>query len=121
MSLDPLAPLSELKDERNDSLNSFPISGVLIRKLFAHQFFFVLQFDPEAYEHEDESDDAGDVALLNDSRDDHCKQAGVNGMADQPVWTAQNQFVIFFQCNRAAPVAPENSPGPETEAKSADA
>src|SRR2546430_7453524 len=42
-------------------------------------------------------------------------------MANQPVGTAHNQFVIFLQRDRAAPVASENGPGPETESKSAQA
>jgi hypothetical protein len=65
--------LSELKDERDDSLNSSPIGGVLIGELLAHQFFFVAQFDPQAYEHEDESDHPRDVSLLNHRCDDHGK------------------------------------------------
>jgi hypothetical protein len=72
-SLLPSAPLSELKDERDDSLNSFPIGGVLIGELLVHHFFFVAQFDPQAYEYEDESDNSRDVPLLNHRCDDHGK------------------------------------------------
>jgi hypothetical protein len=110
-----------LKNKRYDSFNSFLVGEILIGELFAHQFFFLGQFDPKAYEHEDKSDRSGDVSLLHHSCDDHGKQAGVDRMADQPVRTAQNQFVIFFQRNRATPVGSENRPGPETEADSADA
>jgi hypothetical protein len=39
---------SELKNERDDSLNSFLVAGVLIGELFAHHLFFVVQFDPKA-------------------------------------------------------------------------
>ena len=121
MNLPVVLELSELKDERDDSLNSFSIGGVLIGELFAHHFFFVARFDPQAYGDEDESDDSPDVPLLNCRCDHHGKQASVDRMADQPVRTAHNQFVIFFQGNRAAPVASENGPGSETEAKSAKA
>ena len=97
MNLPVVLELSKLKDERDDSLNSFSIGGVLIGELFAHHFFFVARFDPQAYGDEDESDDSPDVPLLNGGCDDHGKQAGVDRMADQPVRTAHNQFVIFFQ------------------------
>ena len=101
-----------LKNKRYDSFNSFLVGEILIGELFAHQFFFLAQLNPKAYEHEDESDRSGDVSLLHHRCDDHGKQAGVDRMADEPVRTAQNQFVIFFQRNRAAPVAPENGSKP---------
>ena len=73
MSLNSLAPLSELKNEWDDSFHSFPIRGVLIGKLLAHHFFFVAQLDPQAYEYEHESDYSGDVPLLKHCCDNHCK------------------------------------------------
>ena len=76
VNLPVVLELSELKDERDDSLNSFSIGGVLIGELFAHHFFFVARFDPQAYGDEDESDDSPDVPLLNGGCDDHGKQAG---------------------------------------------
>src|SRR5437660_199922 len=53
----------QLKNKWYDSFNSFLVSEILIGELFAHQFFFLGQFDPKAYEHEDESDRSGDVSL----------------------------------------------------------
>src|SRR5438034_314720 len=115
------ARLEELKYERYDALHALLVARVLFRELRAHHVFFVVQFDPEAYEHEDESEHSRDVCLFHPRRHEHGKQAGVDGMANQPIGTAHNQFVIFLQRDRAAPVASENGPGPETESKSAKA
>src|SRR5437762_13201128 len=108
-----------LQDKRDNSFNAFRIGRVLIGELFAHHFFFAAEFDPEAYEHEDESDYSRDVSLFDRRGDEHGKYAGVNGMTDKAIGSAHNQFVVFFQGHRAAPVAAENGAGPETEAKSA--
>ena len=46
VNLPVVLELLELKDERDDSLHSLSIGGVLIGELFAHHFFFVARFDP---------------------------------------------------------------------------
>ena len=93
----------------------------MVGELFEHHFFFLGRFSPEADGDEEEADEAADVPLLDGGGEGHGEQASVDRMADEPVRAAHDQFVIFFQRDRAAPVASEGGPGPETEAKSADA
>ena len=49
------AAVPPLKKEWDDSLNALAVDWVLIGELLQHQFFFAAGFDPETYEHEDES------------------------------------------------------------------
>ena len=85
-----------LQKERYDPFHALLILRILIGELFAHHFFFSAQFDPQAYEHEDNAQQAGDVTCFKPRSDEHGKQAGVDRMTDQPVRAAHNQFVIFF-------------------------
>lgn len=93
----------------------------MVRELFEHHCFFVNRFNPETGGDEEESKEAADVPVLDRGSEDEGEHASVDWMADQPVGAAHDQFVIFFQSNRAAPVASENGSGPETEAKSSEA
>ena len=116
----PVPPL-DLEKEWDDAPGSFAVGGVFLGELVAHHFFFFAQFDPETYEDKNEADHSGDVALLHRSADEHGQEPGVDGMANQAVRTAHNQFVVFFHGDGAAPVASENGPGPQTEGDSANA
>src|SRR5438874_7078379 len=63
--------LSELKNERDDSLHPLAIGCVLIGEFFAHHFFFGVRFDLEACEREDEHDHTRDVSVFHPRRDEH--------------------------------------------------
>lgn len=102
----------ESKQERDNAFRPLLVPGISLGELLQHQAFFKAKFDPETQEHQQEAYKSSQMSLHEYSCKEHGEHPAVDGVADESVRTALDEFMSFFQRHHPAPVPAEDHSGP---------
>ena len=85
--------------------------------MIREQLLFLTDLDYQANHNQDQSCQRGDRTLGEACTCDRHHQTGVDGMADDPIWTSPNNRVIFLECYPPAPEPTEMESRPAGQTK----
>ena len=106
-------------EEGDQHWDAAAISGVGFgTELLAEETFFEARFDPKAYNNKKRADKCVEVSFQNGDGHGGKNDAGVNGMADDPVRTGLDDAVFVFSRDKGGPELPQMESCPPGQPKS---
>src|SRR5919199_4758236 len=108
----------ESKNIGDKGLRSLFVRGVFSGKVLAQKLFLGSQFEPNGKDHDEKSDARTGRANEEGRARNHQQYTRVNRMPNVVVGAVRNQFVVFLESNRPAPIPSKRPPSHDRNDKS---